>query len=71
MNYAVEVTLDGTIYISNFVKIGSGVQKLFLDGVKYTYRHRQQIDLISLLLFSAFKIWEVGYKGMSTPQTLV
>jgi hypothetical protein len=36
------------IYKPSFIKIGSGIQRL---GGGYTYRHRQQGDLISLLVF--------------------
>jgi hypothetical protein len=42
------------IYIPNFIKIGTGIQKLIGGGGI----HRQQRDLISLLYF--FKISEVG-----------
>jgi hypothetical protein len=36
------------IYVPSFIKIGSGIQKL-IGG--YTQTHRQQRDLISLILF--------------------
>jgi hypothetical protein len=36
------------IYVKNFIKIGSGIQKL-IGG--YTDTHRQRSDLISLLNF--------------------
>jgi hypothetical protein len=37
MNYAIEMALGAMIYRLNFIKIGSGIEKLFLKG--YTYRH--------------------------------
>jgi hypothetical protein len=42
------------IYIPDFIKIGSGIQKLIGD----VYRHRQHGDRISLLSF--FKLRKVG-----------
>jgi hypothetical protein len=47
MKYAIEMGAGAMIYIPSFMKIGSGIQKL-LGG---TQTHRQQGDLISLLLF--------------------
>jgi hypothetical protein len=44
------------IYVSSFIKIGSGVQKL-IGGI-HRHTHRQQRDLISLLYF--FKMRKVG-----------
>jgi hypothetical protein len=38
------------IYVRNFIKIGSGVQKL-IGGYTDTHTHGQQRDLISLLYF--------------------
>jgi hypothetical protein len=46
MKYTVEMG-PGVIYTPSFIKIGSGIQKLIRD----TQTHRQQGDLISLLLF--------------------
>jgi hypothetical protein len=43
------------IYVPNFIKIGSGIQKLMGAGI-----HRQQGDLISLIY--SFKIRKVGQK---------
>jgi hypothetical protein len=43
--YAIEMGSGAMIYISSFIKIGSGIQKLI--GVT----HRQRGDRISLLLF--------------------
>jgi hypothetical protein len=48
MKYAVEMGSGAMIYISSFIKIGSGIQKLMGDD---TQKHRQQGDLISLHLF--------------------
>jgi hypothetical protein len=48
MQYAAEMGSGAMIYIS-FIKIGSGIQKLFGGGDKHT--HRRHGDLISLLLF--------------------
>jgi hypothetical protein len=47
MNYAVEMGSGGMLFVPSFIKIGSGVQKLIWEG----YAHRQEGDLISLLLF--------------------
>jgi hypothetical protein len=52
MKYSVEMGSGAVIYVPSFVKIGSGIQKL-IGG-----RHRQQGDLISLLIF--YKIRYVG-----------
>jgi hypothetical protein len=38
--------LGAMIYVPSFIKIGSGIQKLI-----WVDKHRQQGDLISLLLF--------------------
>jgi hypothetical protein len=50
------------IYLPSFIKIGSGVQKLMVEGYTHTHTHththRQQRDLISLFYF--LKIWKVG-----------
>jgi hypothetical protein len=45
MNYTVEMGAGAMIYIPSFIKISSGIQKL-IRGI-----HRQQGDLINLLLF--------------------
>jgi hypothetical protein len=48
------------IYVTSFIKIGSGIQKLIGGGIRrHTHIHtqRQQRDLISLLYF--FKIRKV------------
>jgi hypothetical protein len=50
MKYAIEMGSGAMIYIPNFIKIGSGIQKL-MGGYMYRHAHRQQGDLISLLLF--------------------
>jgi hypothetical protein len=47
MKYAAEMGSGVMIYISSFMKIGSGIQKL-IRGDKQT--HRWQGDLISLFL---------------------
>jgi hypothetical protein len=39
------------IYKASFIKIGSGIQKLFGRGGIYIQTHRQHGDRISLLLF--------------------
>jgi hypothetical protein len=46
MKYAVEMGSGDMIYIQNFIKIGSGIQK-FIGGHLQTYR--QHGDRISLL----------------------
>jgi hypothetical protein len=48
MKYSVEIGSGAMIYISKFLMIGSGVQKLMGGD---TQTHRQHGDLISLLLF--------------------
>jgi hypothetical protein len=48
--YAVEMASCDTIYVSGFIKIGSGVQLLREGGYTYRHTHIQQGDLISLLL---------------------
>jgi hypothetical protein len=48
VKYAVEMDSGAKIYIQNFVKIGSAIQK-FIGGDTQT--HRQHGDRISLLLF--------------------
>jgi hypothetical protein len=45
MKYAVQMASCGMIYIPSFIKTGSAIQKLHIQT------HRQQGDLISLLLF--------------------
>jgi hypothetical protein len=47
MKYAIEMDSRAMIYIPNFIKNGSGVQKLIGGG----QTHRQGGDLISLPLF--------------------
>jgi hypothetical protein len=46
------------IYVSSFIKIGSGIQRLIGGIHTGTHAHRQQRDLISLLYF--LKIRKVG-----------
>jgi hypothetical protein len=41
---------EAVIYIPSFIKIGSGIQKLMGGGI-CRHTHRQQGDLISLLLY--------------------
>jgi hypothetical protein len=46
---------DAVIYVTSFIKIGSGIQK-FIRGIHrhthtHTHTYRQQHDLISLLYF--------------------
>jgi hypothetical protein len=48
MKYTVEMGSGAMIYVPSFIKIGSGIRKLI--GVDME-THRQQGDLISLLLF--------------------
>jgi hypothetical protein len=45
----VEMGSGGMIYIPSFIKIGLGIQKL-IGGINIQ-THRQQDDLISVLLF--------------------
>jgi hypothetical protein len=51
-NEAVEMGSDAVIYITNFIKIGSGVQKLigvggYTDTHTHIHTHGQQRDLIT------------------------
>jgi hypothetical protein len=48
MKYAIEMDSVGIIYIPDFIKTCSDIQKL-IKGVTQT--HRQQNDLMSLLYF--------------------
>jgi hypothetical protein len=52
MKYAFEMGPGAMIHIPSFVKIGSGIEK-FDGGGTHTHSktHRQQGDLVSLLLF--------------------
>jgi hypothetical protein len=59
MKYAVELGSGVMTYIPNFIKIGSGIQKLMGGGDSQT--HRQHEDRISLLSF--FKIRESRLKN--------
>jgi hypothetical protein len=45
MKYAIEMGLGVTIYIPNFIKIGSGIQTLLRGD---TQTHRQDGDRITL-----------------------
>jgi hypothetical protein len=56
MKYTVEMGSSAVIYIPNFIKTGSAIQKL-VGGGGDTQRHRQHDDHISLPLF--FKIRKV------------
>jgi hypothetical protein len=49
MKYTVEMGSGALIYIQHFIKTGSGIKKLMGGGDTQT--HRQQGDLICLLLF--------------------
>jgi hypothetical protein len=50
MNYAVDMGSDAMMYAPNFIKIGSGIQKLMGGGILIQTR-REQGDLISPLVF--------------------
>jgi hypothetical protein len=56
MNYAVEMRSGAMIHIPRYISIFRE-SKICWGG--YTYRHTQQGDLMSLLLFF-YKIWLVG-----------
>jgi hypothetical protein len=47
MKYVVVIGSGAMVYIPNYIKAGSGIQTLIRGG---TQPHRQQGDLISLLL---------------------
>jgi hypothetical protein len=47
MKHTVEMGSGAMIYVPSFIKIGSGIPKLIGD----TQTHRQQGDLIRVLLF--------------------
>jgi hypothetical protein len=51
---------SAVIYVPDFIKIGSGVQKLMGEGGRKIHRqtHGQQRNLISLLYF--FNVRKVG-----------
>jgi hypothetical protein len=57
MNYTVEMGSDAVIYMPNFIKTGSAIQK-FIAGYTNIETHRRRGDCISLLSF--FKIRKVG-----------
>jgi hypothetical protein len=60
MEYADEMALGGMMYIPVSMKIGVEVQNLLGGGI---HTHRQQADIISLLLFIYFsKNKESGVK---------
>jgi hypothetical protein len=59
MKYVVEMGSGALIYIPSFIKIGSGIQKLFGGGGD-SQTNREQGDLISLLYFFFFKLRKVG-----------
>jgi hypothetical protein len=50
MKYVVEIGLGAMIYMPNFVKIGSAIQKLIGGGI-----HRQHGDRVSQLLLLFYK----------------
>jgi hypothetical protein len=52
MNYAVEMSSDTMMYIPSFIKIGSGIEKLFW-GI-HMQAHRQQGDLITWKVVQKF-----------------
>jgi hypothetical protein len=56
MNYAIEMRLGAMTYIPNFIKTGSGIQKLLGGG---GYRHTGS-KVISYAYFYFFKIRKVG-----------
>jgi hypothetical protein len=58
MKYAVEMGSGAMIYMSSFIKTGSGIQK-FIG--RSTQTHSQHGNLISLVLYF-FKIRKVGYR---------
>jgi hypothetical protein len=53
MIYAIKMGSGTKIYIPNFIKIGSGIQRSMGGG--YTYRHTDS-KMISLSYFYSFKI---------------
>jgi hypothetical protein len=60
MKCANEMGSGAMVYIPNFIKIRSGIQKLIWVGGRHTdtQMNKQDRDRISLLFF--FKIWKVG-----------
>jgi hypothetical protein len=58
MMYAIKMISDGMMYIPSFIKMDSGVLKLLGEINIQGHIHKQQGDLISLLLF--LKIMRVG-----------
>jgi hypothetical protein len=57
-NYTVEMELGAMMYTPSYIKVGSGIQNLIGRIDIQTQTHRQEGNLIILLLF--FKIWNVG-----------
>jgi hypothetical protein len=64
MKYAVEMGLGVMIYLPSSIKFGSGIQKSVGEGTK---THRQQGDLISLLLFAENKESRLKRELMKSP----
>jgi hypothetical protein len=50
VGYAVEMGSGAMIYVPNFIKTGSAIQKLIWGIHIQMQAHRQQGDLVSLLL---------------------
>jgi hypothetical protein len=66
LNYAVKMGSGAMISVSSFIKIGSGIQNLIGGD---TQTHRQQGDLISLLL--AFQNRESRQKNTKGSRKIV
>jgi hypothetical protein len=54
MKYAVEMTLGSMVVIPSLMKTGTDLK--VVRGGGYTYRHTQEGDLISPLLFKIRKV---------------
>jgi hypothetical protein len=54
MKYAVEIGSGAMIYIPSFINTGSGIQKLIQKIYGHRDTHRQQGDLVSLMLVLAY-----------------
>jgi hypothetical protein len=66
MNYRIEMSSGAMIYIPRFINFGSGIQKLS-GGTTHIQTHRQQGELIKLLLL--FKYKESRLKTKTMPVT--
>jgi hypothetical protein len=60
MMYAVELDSGAMIYVPNFIKVGSGIQKLLRCDTRADRRHTYSKVIVSDPFFHFFRIREVG-----------